>query len=183
MTSTTILLVRHAHTEAVGRYLAGRTPGVGLSARGRDEAAALPARLASAPLHAIYSSPLERATATAAPVAVARGLAITVDPDLNEVDFGDWTGRTFDTLDRLDAWQAFNARRSVAEVPGGERAIDAQARIVRALARIRCAHPGQVVMVVSHADMIRYALLHSAGASLDEAHTLTIRPASITPLK
>jgi broad specificity phosphatase PhoE len=177
-----ILLVRHAHTEAIGRYLAGRTPGISLNACGREEADHLPARLARQPVETIYCSPLERAISTAMPLARARPLTIRVEPDLHEVDFGEWTGLTFPALERLPAWQHFNAHRATAPVPGGETAVVAQARILRALDRIRAAHGGETVIVVSHADMIRYALLHAAGRSLDDVHTLTITPASVTPL-
>lgn len=180
---TRVLLVRHAHTEAVGRRLAGRTPGVLLSARGRDEAAAVGAQLASNTLQAIYSSPLERAVATASAIARAHGLPVTRDPDLTEVDFGEWTGLAFDLLERLPAWRDFNAHRATAIVPGGEAAPAAQARIVRALTRIRRTHRGQTVVAVTHADIIRYALLHAAGAPLDDVHTLTVPPASVHTLQ
>jgi broad specificity phosphatase PhoE len=180
--TTAIYLVRHGHTEAVGRYLAGRAPGVGLSATGRAQAEALPAQFADRPLHAIYASPLERTRATAAPLARARGLEIRIEPDLMEVDFGEWTGLTFEALERRPDWRAFNAGRSTAVVPGGEAPTAAQARAVSALARIRQAHPGQHVAVVSHADIIRYTLLHASGGSLDDIHTLTITPGSVTRL-
>ena len=57
---TLVLLVRHGLTAATGTVLSGRTPGIPLDDRGRDQAAALAARLASVPLDAIVSSPLER---------------------------------------------------------------------------------------------------------------------------
>ena len=74
---TTILLVRHAMNEWVktGR-LAGRTPGVHLSEEGVEQARLLGERLASRPIHAIYSSPLERARETAAAIARHRQLAV-----------------------------------------------------------------------------------------------------------
>jgi broad specificity phosphatase PhoE len=180
--SATIFLIRHGHTDAVGRYLAGRAPGVGLTAVGQAQAEALPARFAGLPLHAIYSSPLERTRATAEPLARARDLEVRVEPAFIEVDFGEWTGLAFDELERRADWRAFNARRSAAVVPGGESAAVTQARVIEALRRIRLAHSDEHVAVVSHADVIRYALLHAAGASLDDVHTLTIGPGSVTLL-
>jgi broad specificity phosphatase PhoE len=53
--STIALLIRHGHTEAIGRRLAGRLPGVSLSATGRAQATALAARLASTPLTPLNS--------------------------------------------------------------------------------------------------------------------------------
>ena len=176
-----VLLVRHGHTEAVSRYLAGRASGVGLSAAGRRQAEDLVTAFAGRPLHAIYSSPMERCLATAAPLARARGLDVRVDPDLTEAKFGEWTGRTFADLETLPEWQAFNTRRATAPVPGGEAAADVQRRMLAALDRIRRAHPGDTVAVFSHADPIRYALLHARALPLDRVHDLAIDPASITP--
>jgi broad specificity phosphatase PhoE len=178
--SATILLLRHGHTEAIGRYLAGRTPGLGLSEAGRGQASALVARLSGQPIVALYSSPMERCLATMTPLARARGLEIRLDPDLIESDFGEWTGRRFQDLETLPEWQAFNARRATASVPGGESAPAVQARVVAAVERIRRAHPGGTVVVCSHADPIRYALLHARSLPLDLVHEVTVPPASIT---
>ena len=177
---TTILLIRHGHTDAIGHRLVGRSPGVHLTDTGRAQAARLPDLLRSRTIARLFSSPLERARETAEPLARARELEVTIDDALTEVDFGAWTGMTFDELARLPEWARFNARRSVAEVPGGERPVDVQARIVSALDRLRAQHPGQTVAAVSHADVIRAAVLHYAGTSLDMVHRIEISPASVT---
>jgi probable phosphoglycerate mutase len=74
------------------------------------------------PIDAIHSSPLLRARETVAALARDHPVAITIEPDLNELDFGKWTGRTFDALAKDPAWLAFNSRRSSAPVPAGENA-------------------------------------------------------------
>ena len=180
--STIALLIRHGHTEAIGRRLAGRLPGFSLSATGRAQATALAARLASTPLTAVYSSPLERAVETATPFAVSHGLAITCLDSLNEFDFGEWTGRTFDELNGLAAWRRFNTHRSTAPVPAGESALDVQRRVVSVLEELRSKHPHEVIALVSHLDVIRTAVLHCAGTSLDLFDRFEISPASITSL-
>src|SRR5438093_1337007 len=74
--STLVLLVRHGVTPTTGRLLPGRRRGLHLSDEGRRQAETLAARLAAVPkIAAIYSSPLERARETVAPLAKARGLA------------------------------------------------------------------------------------------------------------
>lgn len=118
---TTILLIRHGHTAVVGQRLVGHLPGVRLSEHGAAQARRLAGRLAADPIAAVYSSPLERATHTAAPLARQRALDVRLDSDLIEVDFGAWTGRTFAELEADERWQRFNTRRASAEVPGGER--------------------------------------------------------------
>ena len=179
----TALLVRHAQTDAVGRYLAGRRAGVSLNAEGRSQLAALRARLADVPLDAIYSSPLERALETAAAIARGSGLAIYERDDLQEVDFGEWTGRTFTELAASPAWQAYNRARASAEIPGGESPRALTARICGALEQIRRLHPGGTVAIVSHAEPIRALVLACRGLSLDVFHATEIEPASITTLR
>jgi probable phosphoglycerate mutase len=179
---TVALLIRHGHTDAVGQRLVGRLPGVGLSLRGKAEVAALAARLACTRLAAVYSSPLERAVRTAEPIAAVHRLDVTSLDSLTELDFGEWTGRTFDALDRLPAWRRFNTHRATAPVPGGETALDVQRRVVRMLDQLRITHPHETVALVSHQDVIRTAILHCAGVSLDLFDRFEVSPASITAL-
>ena len=178
----TILLIRHATTDAIGRWLAGRSLGLGLNQCGRAQAERLRRRLSPLNLAAIYSSPLERAIETAEPIARDRGLRVEPLMELIEVDFGAWTGARFEALAQDPQWTRFNRQRSMAAVPGGERAADVQARIARAIDETAARHPNQTVVFVTHADIIRLAILHVAGAPLDFIHRFEIAPASITAL-
>jgi broad specificity phosphatase PhoE len=176
------LLIRHGHTAAVGHCLVGRLPGIGLSDMGRVEVETLAAKLTATPLAAVYSSPLQRAMETARAVAGNQGLEVTCLDAVCELDFGEWTGRTFAELDADEAWQRFNASRSCARVPRGETALEVQARVVGALEQLGEIHRNQIFAVVSHQDVIRAALLYCAGMSLDLYDRFTVPPASITIL-
>jgi probable phosphoglycerate mutase len=178
-----VLLIRHAETDAIGRYLAGRKAGVHLSDAGRAQAGRLPARLARHDLRALYASPLERAIQTAEPLAKERGLDIRLREGFTEVDFGTWTGLSFETLQGLSGWQEFNTRRALAASPGGERLADMQARAVTALEELSTDHPDVTIAVVSHAEIIRSVVLHYLGVSLDLFHRIEISPASVTTLE
>lgn len=178
--TTTALLIRHGHTDVLGRRLVGRLAGIPLSQDGRREVHGLQMALRAAPLHAIYSSPLERALETARPLAAARRLVVQVRADLNEIDFGDWTGLSFAELATLPAWQEFNRHRATARVPHGESAAHVQSRIVAALDGLRTRHEEETFAVVSHADVIRSAILRYTGASLNLFYTVQIDPASVT---
>src|ERR1700760_1752759 len=86
---TTLLLVRHGQTATTGKVLPGRAPGLHLADAGRQQAERAAARIAELDkVDAIYTSPLERARETAAPIAKARGLRAHVDRGLLECDFG-----------------------------------------------------------------------------------------------
>lgn len=178
--TTTILLIRHGHTDAVGTRLVSRAPGVHLSAEGQRQVARLRDRLAAAQLAAVYASPMERALETTRPIAAAHGLDLTVHEGLIEIDFGDWTGLSFDDLSRRSDWQTYNSRRSSAPVPNGETAPEVQRRIVATLEDLRTRHEDSLIAAVSHGDVIRNAVLHVARASIDDWRRFEIAPASIT---
>jgi len=179
---TRFLLIRHATTEANGRRLAGRQPGVHLDEYGRRQAQALAERLSQLPIAAIYSSPLERARETAEPIARLLGRQVVTREELLEIDFGAWTGKAFDELDPVPGFRRFNDFRSCSPVQGGEFMLQAQLRIVLALDALRIAHPDECVAVVSHGDMIRAAIAHYAGIPLDLFQRLEVSPASISTI-
>lgn len=178
---TTFYLIRHATTDAVtGRRIAGRAAGVHLNEEGRAEAEALAARLAPETLKAVYSSPLERALETAEPIARTRRLEVQTLDALNELQFGQWTGRTFEELEPDAQWHQFNSFRSGTRIPGGEMMIEAQARIVNELERLSERHRDEAVAVVSHGDLIKAAVAHYAGIHLDMFWRIEISPASVS---
>jgi probable phosphoglycerate mutase len=175
-----LYLVRHATCDPVGRTLAGRTPCVGLNAAGRAQARALGARLAGARLTAVYSSPLARALETAHAVARPHGLSPRVEPGLAELAFGAWTGRAIDGLRGEERWSHFNTYRSGTRAPGGELALEAQARAVAAVLRLAGDDPHARVAVVSHADVLKAVLGHLLGVPLDLQHRMELAPASVS---
>ena len=180
---TLLLLVRHASTDWVGRGLAGRMPGVGLSDKGRVEIVALQDRLAGHDLVALYASPLERTMTTAAAIAVGRPLAIQPLPAVQEVDFGEWTGRTLDDLRRDPLWPVVQSSPSRMRFPGGESPLEVQARAVAAIEEVLARHPAGAVGVVSHADVIKILLATYAGAPLDAFQRFDVAPASISAIQ
>ncbi len=179
MAGTVFHLVRHASHDLLGKVLVGRGP-VSLNARGRAEAAAAAETLAGAGLAAMASSPRERALQTADVIAARAGLTVVVEPGLDELDMGDWTGLGFDALAGDPHWQAFNAFRSSAPVPGGEPMLAAQARALAAILRLRAAYPDAAVALVSHADVIKAVLMHFLGMPLDAIHRIDVAPASVS---
>ncbi|WP_324673925.1 histidine phosphatase family protein [Hymenobacter sp. GOD-10R] len=177
---TRFLLIRHATTDAVGKRLSGRTPGVALNNEGQAQAQRLAQQLTSLPLDALYSSPLERAVQTAEPIAKAKGLETIICEAVLEMDFGQWTNRTFKELESDSQFQHFNTFRSNTRIPGGELMLEAQARMVRGLEKLGAQHPNQTVAVVSHADLIKAAVAYYAGIHLDMFQRLEISAASVS---
>jgi probable phosphomutase (TIGR03848 family) len=175
-----LLLIRHALTEATGKRLSGRTPGIHLSEEGRRQAVRLAERLTGLPLSAVYASPLERCVETAQPIAAPRGMSVRPAPGLEEVDYGKWTGRSIAQLVRTKLWKKVQQAPSSATFPEGEGLIDAQRRAVATIEEIAARHPRAVVAVVAHADVIRLALAHYAGLHIDLFQRLIVSPASVS---
>lgn len=176
---TTLLLVRHAVHDHPPDVLVGRTPGVHLGVGGGDQAARLAARLATRAIDAVISSPLERARETAAAVAARRDLDVAVCDAVVELDYGAWTGRRLAALAGDPAWEAWNARRSTAQPPGGESMANVQRRVLPALTALAARHRREVV-VVTHADVIRAVLVDLLRMPVDECLRLDVSPASIS---
>ena len=171
-------LVRHGQYGLIDRALGGRAPGHGLSPAGHEEAERVAGAMRARPVAAVVSSPVQRAAETAASIAAALDLAVQVDPALTEIDCGEWTGVTFEALRDRPAWRRWNRFRSSAAIPGGESMLAVQARTVAALERLHAVHGNAELVVVSHADVIKAALLHVLGAPLDHVGRLEIGPGS-----
>ena len=177
-----LLLIRHAVTEQTGSKLSGWTPGLHLSAKGREQASALAGRLAKVHIDAVYSSPLERCQETAAAVAEPHGLEVRTLEGVGEVRYGDWTGRTLKELAKEDLWRTVQLHPSGARFPGGESIYEMQTRAVAALEALRAdpLHKDQTVLVASHADVIKAVAAHYLGLHLDTFQRLVVHPASLT---
>ena len=131
----------------------------------------------------IYSSPLERTVETAMAIAEHQQTSVEILEELSEIDFGDWTGKTFAELQHDRRWQIFNTRRATASIPHGEPAVATQARMVAVMCRLAQAHHGQRIALVSHGDPLRYAVLHLAGIPLDRYDEVRILPASVSAVR
>ncbi len=180
---TIVLLMRHGQTPTTGVKLPGRAPGLHLSEEGRRQAEAAATRIgALKTLTAVYTSPLERARETAAPVARARRLALRVERDLAELDIGDWTGLSLKRVSRKPEWRTVQRHPSGFRFPGGESFTEMQARMTEAVARLVERHRGGTIVAVSHADPIKATVAHALGTHLDLFQRIAIAPASITAI-
>lgn len=179
---THFYLIRHAERDTPPDFLPGRAPGIHLTERGRRQAERIAARFESTRVDRVFSSPLERAMETAAPLAGRQHLPVGIAEGFTEMDFGRWTGKRVPELAADETWVRFNQFRSGTRIPGGETALEVQHRFVAELLRLRALHPGQSIACVSHADPIRLGLVYFLGMPLDHFDRLEIAPASVTEL-
>jgi len=179
---TQLFLIRHGHNDWADRKLAGWTPDVHLNEVGRDQSEALVQRLAPVEFDAIYSSPLERALETAAPLARACELKVTRLAGIGEVRYGDWQGKTLRQLSKKKEWAVVQHAPSAWRFPNGESMREMQARAVTAVEHVAARHPKGTVALFSHGDVIKAIVAHLIGLPLDMFQRLAIAPASVTVL-
>jgi broad specificity phosphatase PhoE len=177
---TRLIFIRHAATDCLASRLAGRDANVHLSAAGKVQGQRLARSLKQLRLGKIYSSPQPRARETAELLSELLGDSVKIAPQLDEIDYGEWTARSFEELRGIARWRDFNSLRSCTRIPGGELMIEVQARVLALMENMSQRHPEMTVALVSHADVIRGALAHCLGMPLDLLLRLEISPASIS---
>jgi probable phosphomutase (TIGR03848 family) len=190
----TVLLVRHGHSTSNGDgTLAGRTPGVHLSERGREQVRLLAARFEGAPVVRVVTSPLERCLETAGPVAAAVGLEPVADEALLECAYGAWTGRKIAELAKDPLWSTVQDDPAAARFPeddtyAAEGLADMAERVVAAVRRhdaaVREAHGDNALWVaVTHGDLVKAVLADATGAGLPRFQRYTADPASVSAVR
>ncbi len=181
---TQILLVRHAVNDYVKTHrLAGWTPGVHLNEEGLAQAEALGKRLIPAPLRYIYASPLERTMETAQAIQQHHPqISIVQNSEIGEVRYGDWEGQSIAALQTRKMWHVVQEYPSRAYFPNGETMRQVQQRAVNEVERLAALHPREMIVLVSHADLIKMVMAHFLGMHLDNFQRIVISPASISTL-
>jgi len=166
-----LFVVRHGTTtmNVENRYR-GRCD-VPLDAQGYQDAVDAARQLSGVGLTAVYCGPLRRTIATAQIVAdEARIPDLRILHGLNNVDYGAWEGMTSNEAAMYDpeAFELYRTSPSRAACPMGERLSDAQTRMIQALELIGRRHAGETVAAVTHAVMIRLAVVRLTGIEGEE---------------
>ncbi|MGQ0826690.1 MAG: histidine phosphatase family protein [Actinomycetota bacterium] len=170
-----IALVRHGQT-AKNRdgHLQGRVDPP-LTDEGRAQAERLGAAFAVRPVARVIASPLERARATAAPIAFVHGVEIAVDERLVELDYGEWDQRGLVDV-TPDEWARWRADPGFAP-PGGESLAAVGARIASFLESMA---GDDLIVAVSHVSPIKAAVCLALGVDLAATWRMHLDLASIT---
>ena len=184
MTTTRLVLVRHGETLANRefRYIGARDDA--LSERGYGQAEKLAEALSILPIVAVYSSPLQRAYQTAAPIATQCQAQLQVLDELTECHFGEWEGLSrMEVLARssqderlLHTWEA----DPTIAPPGGESFASVHTRVCAAVERLALVHPDQTIVLVSHVGPIKVLLCAALGAPLSSLFQIFLDPATIS---
>jgi len=185
----TVILLRHGRsTSNTAGVLAGRSEGVDLDDKGREQAAGLIDRIGELPIRAVVCSPMQRCRRTVEPLAEALCLQPLIDDRLSEVDYGEWTGRKIGDLAKEPLWRVVQAHPSAAVFPGGEGLAQVQARAVAAVRehdrRLADQHGGDALwLACTHGDVIKAVIADALGTHLDSFQRVTADPGSVSVVR
>jgi broad specificity phosphatase PhoE len=173
-----LLLIRHGQTDwNVERRVMGDKP-IPLNITGKAQARALAKKLKDVHVSAVFTSPVMRAIQTSRPLLTGRqSVALYEDEGLKEINYGDWTGRTFSEIEELPKY--FIDPLSI-DIPNGEKIPDVQSRIVSSIEAMRSRYPEGRVAAISHADPIKLAVMKYLGIALNDMYKLRIDNGSVT---
>jgi broad specificity phosphatase PhoE len=168
--TTRVILVRHGQTDWNREERFRGRADVPLNDVGLAQARATGERVARgwSPA-AVYSSPLSRARRTAEAIASHLDLRVQTHPGLEDIDYGEWQGRTPEEARALwpgvvDAW--YDSPQS-ARIPSGETLEEVRTRAMAAIGEIARVHEGETVAVVAHTVVNRAILLGVLGLASD----------------
>ena len=185
-----LVLIRHAHSESnASGILSGRMPNVHLSQKGLKQSSELSTRLGSFPISQLRISPMERCFETIAPwlneyvLAVNPKFEPSIDPLLNEVDYGQWSGKRLIALSRKKEWKTVQESPSRMYFPEGEGIAAMQSRAMSAVHQAASLPDSKVAVFVSHGDVIKSIVASALGMHLDEFQRIVIDPASVSILE
>ncbi len=178
-----IVLVCHATCAQIDSVLLGRSVDGPLDERGEGQARVVAKRLLAFPEVVVESSPRQRARHTAGIIASRCDTAVRIAPQVDELDFGSWSGQTFETLATDPQWQRWNKHRAVSRTPAGDSIRDAQQRAFAHFRKLEQMFDRETIAIVTHAEVIRSVVLLALQASIDDYGRFEIGPASLTRLQ
>ena len=193
---TTLVLVRHGRTHLTETKKISGSGGEnpGLSELGKQDAHRVSVELAKLgtsgafahiePIAAIVASPIQRTVDTANILANHVHRAVTLEPSIQEISFGDWDGHTNDEVAR-DWPELFEQWRGSWTVspPNGESLEAFDLRVNQGLDAIIAQHAGKTVAVVAHVMPIRGIIRAAIGGGIESYWNQQVAPCSITILR
>ena len=181
---TTLHLIRHAEVEASYQGIFGGRIDMEISPRGREQAAALAKYLQATRFDTIYASPMKRVQQTLAPLLQSPRPGPIILPNLYAVDFGDWTGLTFQEVKLHYGREAHEWLHllDAGTIPNAERVGAYRERIDSCLKQILDRSSDQNIAVFCHGGVIRMLLALLLDLPFAEMDRFEIEYTSVTTL-
>ena len=182
---TRLFLLRHGEVEERYHRVFGGRIDMDLSPRGHEQARALAGFLRRRPIDAIYTSPMRRAQQTLAPLASHCPRAAITHPEFREVDFGDWTGLTWEQVHSRYQISAMDWLEQIERgaIANAETGAAFRSRVEPPLRQIVQEHGGQSVAIVCHGGVIRMMLSILLDLALPKMAAFEIDYASVSQVE
>ncbi len=170
---TRIILLRHGEVENAGSVFYSQQD-VSLSDFGRKQSLALADRLKDVPFSMVFSSDLGRCLFLAEAIAEKRGLVVESRSELREVDFGRWSGLSWEAVEarypgalseRMEKLESYRP-------PQGENLAEVALRVWRVIDEVLKKCKEEAVAIVSHGGVNRVLIARAIGLSLNNIFTL-----------
>jgi broad specificity phosphatase PhoE len=182
---TRLYLLRHGEVEARYHRVFGGKIDMELSPLGHEQVQALADYFRRHPPHVMYASPMKRVQQTLAPLAKQTGLTPMILPGLREVDFGVWTGLSWEQVRerfKVSAFEWLN-QLEAGSIADAEAMPDFRKRVDEALRQILRESPCKEVAVVAHGGVIRMLLALILDLPFARMSAFDIEYASITKVR
>ncbi len=180
--TTTVLLVRHGQTRSnvTGFYMGWSNED--MNDIGNTQAHSLSSRLASLPITAVYSSPLQRAHTTATILAKPHGLEVQVSDNLIEIQLGEWQGLHRDEISQRwpEFWRQSRIDPSELTMPNGESFKQVAERAIRIFDKVVATNQGGQTVIVTHEVVVKSLIAHALGAANSIYRRFEINNASLS---
>ncbi len=154
---TELLFIRHGETDWNRQQRFQGQIDVPLNAHGQQQALRLAQRLAADKYDALFSSDLQRAQQTAAPLADAWGLPVTTLAGFREQHFGMLEGLDVPTIQAQHPalWQHWLQQRGDYALPGGGESLQQfHDRVLAAVQALLARNAGARIAVVTHGGVL-----------------------------
>lgn len=181
---TRLCFIRHGEVESAYHRVFGGTIDMELSPFGHEQAQSMAEYLQRYPFDAIYASPMKRVQQTLAALVELQNKVATVLPGLREVDFGDWTGLSWEQVHEQFQVSAFAWLEQLehGHISRAESVVHFRERVDLSLQQILREQPEKTVAVVCHGGVIRMALAIVLDLPFKKTAGFDIEYASITIL-
>lgn len=179
---TSVIFLRHGHTKETEAGKLYTDHSSMLTERGIEQAESAAEWLKKEEVNLLLCSPAKRVLATAEKLSKELALSPHIVPELNEQFVGEWEGRTYMDIKKNepDVYRAWSEDPIRHRPPNGESIEDVFNRVRRDLAQVLKEHSGRKIILVTHAGVIRAALVDALGMPLDNFWRLSIPTGSIS---
>jgi probable phosphoglycerate mutase len=168
---TTIYLIRHCESAGNVQMMFQGSTDTEVTPKGRLQLEKLAEACRDLSFDRVYVSPLKRARHTAEAVAKQHaGIPVTIEPELTEIDGGEWEGMQIAEIERNypEEEQLWREDFSRFQAPGGESVKDLYIRGSAVLRRLAEDNPDTVIVLVSHGALIFCMLSYAAGCPANQ---------------